>query len=171
MKMRKTYLYVPRGTLYDFVFLSRGIYKQSVLRTCLWMCSSLSYFASAFFSRRFELIEDNRVVPSRLLGLSLVLTYIANIPYCRLFHYSYGDISYLTFARDPGILITLPWRGHIHQVSNKIHRALRYLKFNKDLLSKQVHDTLISLARAHSLLCCHLPPRPLFSVPLLCQDE
>jgi len=66
-----------------------------------------------------------------------------NIPR-RLFNYSVPGMFHTliprTRARDPGILITLPWHGHIHQVSNKIHRALRYLKFNKDLLSKQRHS-------------------------------
>lgn len=64
---------------------------------------------------------------------------VYNVPR-RLFNYSYRGYFILeSRARAiSGILITLPWHGHIHQVSNKIHRALRYLKFNKDLLSKQV---------------------------------
>lgn len=68
---------------------------------------------------------------------------VYNIPR-RLFNYSVPGMFHTLIprarVRDPGILITLPWHGHIHQVSNKIHRALRYLKFNKDLLSKQRHS-------------------------------
>lgn len=76
--------------------------------------------------------------------------HVANTPH-RLFHYSCREYFILHFrARDSGILITLSWHRHIHQVSNKIHRVLRYLKFNKDLLSKQVHDTLISLVHPPS---------------------
>jgi len=50
-------------------------------------------------------------------------------------------------------------------VSNKIHQTLRYLKFNKDLLSKRAHagDILISPARPLSVpLLPPMPPSPPF---------
>lgn len=86
---------------------------------------------------------------------------VYNIPR-RLFNYSVPGMFHTLIPRarprDPGILITLPWHGHIHQVSNKIHRALRYLKFNKDLLSKQRHSYF---TRA----LFFLPPLPLPPIP------
>lgn len=135
MRVRNTRVWVDR------VFLKCGYWELNILRYRLQV-NLISSDCPVYFRER-------RIV---------ALTYVTNTAR-RFFHYSYHGYFILDFcarARDLGILITLPWHGHIHQVSNKIHQALRYLKFNKDLLSKQVHDTLISLVHR-----C-LPP-PIFS--------